>query len=393
MPRKSDRSRNAFGLLTRHAAAESEAERDAVRLEHATAVEVPWQFRALLAASVSLLYGLAALAAAVSTQGSLRIVTTALGLLLTDPLVWDLVRGTRAERLRWYWGPVAGQAVFCLIALLGFRLEASAILLLLAAPLLAGGLFPRKPDFRAPLLASLAVAALPLNPLAWMFLIVSVVLPLARRVALGIREREAGRRDAVRIEILEQRMLMLRGGQQAAFLDPLTGVLNRRGFDAEATRLFNYAYLGQRHLGVMMLDIDHFKAVNDTYGHDMGDRALQAFSKLVSGSIRPQADVFARLGGEEFALITDDLSGAEDLHAFAERVRKVVESTPWGRDAAGNDLHYTCSIGYAVYPDCGSHGIDDMLVLADKALYHGKESGRNRSVGYQDAAGVQTPKS
>ena len=159
-----------------------------------------------------------------------------------------------------------------------------------------------------------------------------------------------------------------------ATTDTLTELPNRRYFlerlEQEWARLHR---LGGR-AALMMIDLDHFKRVNDTYGHGTGDRVLQAFAEVLRGSLR-RMDVPGRLGGEEFAVILPgaDLAGA---HAIAERLRQAVEAMRVPH-AEGELVRITVSIGVASFsPETAT--FDALLTRADEALYRAKNNGRNR---------------
>jgi diguanylate cyclase (GGDEF)-like protein len=158
--------------------------------------------------------------------------------------------------------------------------------------------------------------------------------------------------------------------RRSAFLDPLTGALNRRGLAAELHDPHRRG--GQPGLAVLALDLDHFKAVNDRHGHEIGDLVLQRFSDVVRGCIRKQ-DLFARVGGEEFVLVLHD-SSADAAEQLAERIRVQVmalQVTPEG------PLQVTVSLGVSC---AGNRRLpfDQLMRLADQALYDAKHKGRNR---------------
>lgn len=154
-----------------------------------------------------------------------------------------------------------------------------------------------------------------------------------------------------------------------ARLDPLTKIYNRRGFEERAVELMQQ----ERTLSLLILDIDHFKYVNDHYGHDVGDEVLRRFSKQIAGMIR-DSDVFARIGGEEFAVILAD-QNLELAGLMAERIRAAIESTELPI-SADNTIKYTVSIGVSSISD----GVDihRWLKSTDKLLYKAKEQGRNQ---------------
>jgi diguanylate cyclase (GGDEF)-like protein/PAS domain S-box-containing protein len=161
--------------------------------------------------------------------------------------------------------------------------------------------------------------------------------------------------------------------QKLAGTDPLTGLANRARFSALAADEIRRAQRYGRPLAVVMLDIDYFKGINDTYGHGVGDMALQAFAGLCRGMVR-EPDLVARLGGEEFALLLPETDRAGGL-ALAERLRAAVAAMR----LAELPLAMTVSAGVAdVGP--GEDAVDAALARADEALYEAKRAGRNRSV-------------
>jgi diguanylate cyclase len=168
----------------------------------------------------------------------------------------------------------------------------------------------------------------------------------------------------------------LRSARGEALSDPLTGILNRRGFEGAAKVTFDDQLALDKGVCVMMVDIDHFKKINDTYGHLFGDKIIRAIAETLKSKIRGQ-DSVARLGGEEFAvLLTDtDLAGA---HIVAESVRQSIERGKIRRlDTKEQISGITISIGVTKYSSGKS--IVDLLDQADKALYVSKGSGRNRT--------------
>jgi len=164
--------------------------------------------------------------------------------------------------------------------------------------------------------------------------------------------------------------------QRVAALDPLTGVYNRRFGLQRLTEEFGRAIRSGDPLGVLMLDLDHFKAVNDTYGHLVGDRVLQAVVRATRQALR-EGDVLMRYGGEEFILVLPG-AGREDLVKTAERVRRAVAEAEITE--AGQRIPVTVSIGGSGLPDRNATSPQDLISVADAGLYTSKESGRDRCV-------------
>ncbi|TMA18725.1 MAG: diguanylate cyclase, partial [Deltaproteobacteria bacterium] len=162
-----------------------------------------------------------------------------------------------------------------------------------------------------------------------------------------------------------------------ALRDGLTGVYNRRFLDELFPKQLALARRTSRPLSVLMLDLDHFKACNDTYGHDAGDRVLCAFVRILQEEART-SDSVIRYGGEEFLMLlpeTDEQGAA----AFAERIRSAVERRAFGESGLPAAISLRCSIGVSSMP---SHGESPgaLILAADRALYLAKQQGRNRVV-------------
>jgi two-component system cell cycle response regulator len=170
----------------------------------------------------------------------------------------------------------------------------------------------------------------------------------------------------------------LRENVQAAFelavVDALTGLNNRRFLETHLSSALDQAAHMGRPLSLMILDVDHFKAVNDTYGHDAGDEVLKGLAQRVRRVVR-SADLVCRLGGEEFVIVMPDtplLIAAK----IAERVRSAVQSELFQIDGSGRAIPVTTSIGIA--ERASDANPDALLRRADKALYDSKTAGRNR---------------
>ncbi|MDP1877030.1 MAG: GGDEF domain-containing protein [Actinomycetota bacterium] len=164
--------------------------------------------------------------------------------------------------------------------------------------------------------------------------------------------------------------------QRVAALDPLTGVFNRR-FGLQ--RLREEVGRSQRTgdpLGLLMFDLDHFKAINDTYGHLVGDRVLQAVVRSTRSVLR-EGDVLVRYGGEEFVIVLPG-AGRDDRQAMAERVRRAVADSEISEN--GQHIAITVSVGGAGMPDQSVRVPEDLIGVADQAMYAAKNAGRDRCV-------------
>jgi diguanylate cyclase (GGDEF)-like protein len=157
----------------------------------------------------------------------------------------------------------------------------------------------------------------------------------------------------------------------AALVDPLTGIANRRAFLENAATLAKGG--GSEQTVMLLADLDHFKSINDRFGHAVGDHVLQVFTQNVNAALGPN-DLFGRLGGEEFAIVLTG-AGRESGIAIAERIRLSFEKA--ASDVDGRPIGGTVSIGMAVC-DEGAFDVPAMLAQADEALYCAKERGRNR---------------
>jgi diguanylate cyclase (GGDEF)-like protein len=206
-------------------------------------------------------------------------------------------------------------------------------------------------------------------------------------LVLGSRRRGAFG-EAVRgtLEVLASHMAvslegarMLTRLEELATTDGLTGLLNKRAMLESAEQKIAAARRHGRPIAVLVTDIDHFKRVNDTYGHDVGDIIIKGLGSILSRAKRT-TDAVARFGGEEFVLICDetDERGATQL---AERVRQELAKTTFtagpGPDGQPQAVRVTCSIGIATYPAAGTTW-DGLFKAADTALYASKQGGRNR---------------
>ena len=163
--------------------------------------------------------------------------------------------------------------------------------------------------------------------------------------------------------------------RHAAVTDGLTGVYNRRFFDETLDKQILLAQRQKKPLGLLIMDIDHFKDFNDTYGHITGDSVLKRLTKSLNNSIR-ESDTLARYGGEEFVIIMPDAS-LPDAIGKADEVRQNIESMDLDNLVSGQTLSMTISIGVASFPEHGTE-LNALVASADSALYKAKEKGRNR---------------
>jgi two-component system, cell cycle response regulator len=164
---------------------------------------------------------------------------------------------------------------------------------------------------------------------------------------------------------------------EMAVTDPLTGLNNRRYLDTHLQTLFDRSRRRGRPLSVIIADIDHFKAVNDTHGHEGGDDILRDFARRVRGAVRG-ADLACRFGGEEFVIAMPDTPD-EIAEQVAERLREAVAGEAFRIGATEQDVAITTSIGIACLEPSDSDATE-LLRRADKALYAAKHGGRNRVV-------------
>jgi diguanylate cyclase (GGDEF)-like protein/PAS domain S-box-containing protein len=160
--------------------------------------------------------------------------------------------------------------------------------------------------------------------------------------------------------------------QYQAYHDALTGLPNRLLLRDRLTQALGHAHRQARLLAVMFVDVDHFKLINDTLGHALGDRLLQGLAERLLACVR-EDDTVARMGGDEFTLVFSGMTKVEDAARMAEKVLLAV-ARPFSLE--GHDLHVTASLGIAVYPGDGDDP-DALLQSADAAMYRAKEQGRN----------------
>ncbi len=205
--------------------------------------------------------------------------------------------------------------------------------------------------------------------------LVTAVLEETRAIARaerGLAEHLGN--TANEVEGLREELGRLR---QEATTDTLTGLANRRALDAALRESLEKAAAGQQDLSIALVDIDHFKRVNDSYGHLIGDRVLRLIANQLKACVKGR-DLVARFGGEEFAVILPD-TPARGAHAVAEAIRKTIEQSRIRRTDTGEHIGtVTVSLGVAQYRH--GDGVEDLTRRCDEALYKAKRAGRNRVV-------------
>lgn len=167
--------------------------------------------------------------------------------------------------------------------------------------------------------------------------------------------------------------------EKLAVVDDLTGLANRRALDATLSREFRRQQRSDATLSVVLADLDNFKSVNDTYGHEAGDAVLKSVAATLNKNIRHDIDLAGRFGGEEFMLILP-ITPAAEARTLAERIRRQIEAMRV--TVASTEIAVTCSLGVAEAPPDPSHPNEpsDVLARADEALYAAKRNGRNQVV-------------
>lgn len=199
-------------------------------------------------------------------------------------------------------------------------------------------------------------------------IVLAATAPLSREARALLEQFRADLGLAVNNALAHDRL------ERLAAVDPLTDTYNRRFGLARLQEEFSRAVRAEGPLGVLMLDLDHFKAVNDVYGHLVGDRVLRAVAKACRRVIR-EGDVLVRYGGEEFLVLLPG-AGAEDVAQIGERVRRAIGETVV--QEGDQRIGVTVSLGGTTYGDAGSGSPEELVARADEALYGAKAAGRNR---------------
>ena len=174
--------------------------------------------------------------------------------------------------------------------------------------------------------------------------------------------QEISRRKAVEKELVKM-----------ARFDALTGLSNRYMFTDQLNQAVHSAQRTKTPVAVLFIDLDHFKTVNDTYGHDVGDALLKSVSQRLQQSVRA-SDLVARLGGDEFAVIAQGFDNSQNLATLAD---KIIQTLTPVHQLNGHNIHATLSIGIAIHDISTRQPAEQLLKQADVAMYQAKEAGRN----------------
>ncbi len=200
------------------------------------------------------------------------------------------------------------------------------------------------------------------------------VLVLGRMKEYGDGERELFNYLGSQISIALDNAILHNRVQEMSITDPLTDLFNRRYLNRRLDEEWARSMRHKTPISIILADVDNFKSVNDTYGHDKGDEVLKSIGKIFKSSVRKE-DLVARYGGEEFVAVLTD-TDSEQAAILAERLREKAENTkyPWMGRAA------TLSIGVASFPETKVNNYEQLIQAADQAMYKAKTSGKNRVV-------------
>jgi len=191
----------------------------------------------------------------------------------------------------------------------------------------------------------------------------------------------------LKVNLLEETM------REFATYDSLTGLLNRRAFMEYTDQLFSIAKRHEQIFSILMVDLDEFKKINDQYGHDVGDKVLASFGKLLMSTTREsdlvgridkkeeESHLVGRMGGDEFIIFLPNTSESQ-AWIFSERLHHAVRKD--GIKWKGVSIQYTISMGLISYPKTMTQDLDELLPQADKALYVAKANGRNQTAIFSD---------
>ncbi|HMJ15420.1 MAG TPA: sensor domain-containing diguanylate cyclase, partial [Polyangiaceae bacterium] len=205
----------------------------------------------------------------------------------------------------------------------------------------------------------------------------TLVLGSERRAAFGDAVRPTLEVLASHIAVSLANARMLKRLEELATTDGLTGLLNKRSLGDVAVQKIKSASRFRKPLSVLVCDIDHFKKVNDTHGHDVGDVVIRGFADVLR-KVKRDTDVVGRFGGEEFVVVCEETDERGALQ-LAERIRSELEASSF--KVEGSALRVTCSLGVATFPGAGQTW-DTLFKATDEALYVSKRGGRNRATAW-----------
>jgi diguanylate cyclase (GGDEF)-like protein len=206
-------------------------------------------------------------------------------------------------------------------------------------------------------------------------------LKVAQQVETAKREAEINYLKTIELkQEIEERIKAQAALLKLATFDALTGMMNRREFFVLGEREIEHILPGEQPLTAILFDLDHFKRINDIYGHAIGDQVLVQISRIISEILR-QGEVVGRYGGDEFAILLPGSNGAQGKQV-AERLREKIASNPIATPKG--DIPVTLSLGIAELRETKSQDLDSLMEFADQALYAAKRAGRNRSAIYTE---------
>jgi len=185
----------------------------------------------------------------------------------------------------------------------------------------------------------------------------------------------------LRIKLRQQRQEILINNQLLALQneqDPLTGLKNRRYFDEQFTIEYKRASRNGNSLSMIMMDLDNFKIINDTYGHDAGDECLKFIARLLADEIGRTGDLLARYGGEEFVILLPNITSSDAFQLAIQLKNKINDSVFQYKNSINVEVNLTASFGISGYNENNVTSQEELLITADKALYQAKYLGRNQ---------------
>jgi diguanylate cyclase (GGDEF)-like protein len=211
---------------------------------------------------------------------------------------------------------------------------------------------------------TLAYAGEPTESIIYYTCVLTITAAVGAFVYSGV-ERQ------LRTSFLERGLM----GEMAA-RDGLTGLKNRGAFDDHLPRMWQQGLRDRRALAILLIDVDHFKAYNDRYGHQAGDHALRCVAQVVQSFARRPLDIAARYGGEEFVLALFDMSG-EYVQELAEELRRAIHALELVHEDSPTAKYVTVSVGISVMRPRAGRSVDGAVQIADESLYSAKRGGRN----------------